>query len=81
MDGRKEIFKTYYRVNTTREITRVAGLAGFKVVEMRLLVSSAAFVILPPLVVFELLWIRLLMCRLFKPLRTNIIAVLEKEPA
>jgi hypothetical protein len=42
-------------------------------------VSSAQLVVFPPLVIFELMWIRALMTRPFKGLRTNIIGVLRKR--
>jgi hypothetical protein len=41
-------------------------------------VSDAIFSVFPPIAVIELLWIRLLMTAAMKPLRTNIIAVLQK---
>lgn|SRR6266566_1149110 len=73
-----DVFETFYRANTKEEIATLAGGAGFRVRQIKLIVSSAELVVFPPLVIFELLWIRLLMTRLFKPFRTNIIAVLEK---
>lgn len=81
MDGRQKVFAAYYRANTPGEIGRMADFAGFRVRTMNLLVTSAACVVFPPLAIFELLWIRLLMTRCLKPLRTNIIAVLEKDAA
>jgi hypothetical protein len=42
-------------------------------------VSSAELAVFPPLAIFELIWIRLLMTRRFKWLRTNIIGVLQKR--
>ena len=73
-----DVFQTFYRANTKAEIATLAGGAGFRVRQIKLIVSSAELVVFPPLVIFELLWIRLLMTRLLKPFRTNIIAVLEK---
>ena len=73
-----DVFETYYRANTRGEIATLAGGAGFRIRQIKLIVSAAELVVLPPLVVFELIWIRLLMTRLLKPFRTNIIAVLQK---
>jgi ubiquinone/menaquinone biosynthesis C-methylase UbiE len=74
----EDVFRTFYRANTKEEIEKLAGGAGFGVQRIRLIVSSAELVVVPPLVVFELLWIRLLMTKLLKPFRTTIIAVLQK---
>jgi len=76
----EDVFETFYRANTREEIEKLARGAGFGVRRIRLLVSSAELVVVPPLVVFELLWIRLLMTKLLKPFRTMIIAVLQKTP-
>jgi SAM-dependent methyltransferase len=83
LEGREadDVFETFYRANTKEEIEKLARAAGFGVRRIRLIVSSAELVIVPPLVVFELLWIRLLMTKLLKPFRTTIIAVLQKARA
>ena len=80
LQGRKEedIFPAFYKINSPSEINRLASEAGFKVVKIKLICSSAQFVIMPPIVVFELIWIKFLMTKIGKPLRTNIIAILEK---
>jgi ubiquinone/menaquinone biosynthesis C-methylase UbiE len=75
----EDVFATFYRANTSEEIATLAGGAGLRVRKIKLIVSSAELVMVPPLVVFELIWIRLLMTRLLKPFRTNIIAVLQKS--
>lgn len=82
LQGRREkdIFDTYYRGNTRREIYKLSANTGFQVMKIKMIVSSAQFVVIPPLVIFELIWIRLLMTKPFKPLRTNIIAILKKSP-
>src|SRR5438093_9909076 len=77
----EDVFETFYRANTREEIEQLAHSAGFGVRRIRLLVSSAELVVVPPLVIFELLWIRLLMTNLLKPFRTTIIAVLQKRPS
>lgn len=80
MEGRKEedVFPTRYRINTEREIREYAALHGFRVLDMRMTESSAQAVMLGPVVVAELLWIRLLRVRAMENLRSNIIAVLQK---
>lgn len=80
LDGRQEedIFSTFYRANTKRRIRWLARCTGFEVASVKMIVSSAEFVVLPPLVLLELVWIRMLMGRGLKGLRTNIIAVLRK---
>ena len=79
-EGRSEEdrFRTYYRVNSERKVRMLAARAGFTVREVRLICSAAAFVILPPVLVVELLVLRVLMKRPFRKLRTNLIALLEK---
>jgi ubiquinone/menaquinone biosynthesis C-methylase UbiE len=81
LEGRTEgdVFKTFYRANTTEEIACLAATVGLDVREIRLIVSSAELVALPPLVLFELVWIRLLMMKVLKRYRTNIIAILQKD--
>jgi ubiquinone/menaquinone biosynthesis C-methylase UbiE len=81
VQARKEedVFKTFYRANSPEEIARVAETTGFKVNKLKMIVSSAQLAVFPPLVVFELMWIRLLMTSRFKSLRTNIIGILQKS--
>ncbi len=80
IDCRKEedIFPTYYRLNSQTRINKIARDIGFEVEEIKMIVSAAQFVIIPPLVVFELLWIRLLMNKKMRMFRTNIIARFRK---
>jgi ubiquinone/menaquinone biosynthesis C-methylase UbiE len=80
LEGRKEedVFVTHYKINTPSQIKRLAKLSGFSVSEIRMICSSAQFVVLPPIVFLELIWIRFLMSKAGKPLRTDIIAILEK---
>ncbi len=80
LQGRKEedVFPAYYKINSPSKIKEIAALSGFNVLKIKMICSSAQFVVLPPIVFFELIWIRLLMSKRGKPLRTNIIAILEK---
>ena len=59
-------------------IEKTAEAVGFKVAVLRLIVSSAQLVMIPPLAVLELVLIRILMTRWCRPLRTNIITILQK---
>jgi ubiquinone/menaquinone biosynthesis C-methylase UbiE len=82
-EGRKEedVFPTFYRMNTPKAIRRVGAAVGFSVERLTLTDTSALTVILGPIVVLELMWIRL--CRLegLRNLRSNIVAVLRNSPA
>ncbi|MBI5193530.1 MAG: class I SAM-dependent methyltransferase [Nitrospirae bacterium] len=81
LDNRKEedTFTTYYLINTPGAIKEVAVRTGFNIKMIRLTVSSARLIVLPPLVILELLWIRILMKNCLKNLRTNIVVILEKK--
>jgi hypothetical protein len=74
----EDVYPTFYRINSRDTITDLAARCGFTVREIRLVVSSATMIMVPPVVVFELLLLRLLMTAPFERLRTNIIAILEK---
>ncbi len=78
--GRKEedVFPAYYRINAPSQIGALAEKAGFRVVEIQSLVSTAQFIAIPPLVVLELLWIRFLMSRAARSIRPYLIVSLEK---
>jgi SAM-dependent methyltransferase len=80
LQGRKQedVFETYYRANTESEIRALAQASGFTVAAVELFVADAIFAMIPPIAVLELLWLRLLMTRPFRPFRTNIITVLQK---
>jgi ubiquinone/menaquinone biosynthesis C-methylase UbiE len=79
-DGRPaaDVFPAYYRANSPRRLRRLAAGTGLELSDVQLVTTSAIFVVAPPLVVLELLWIRLLMTRAFRPFRTNLIALLRK---
>lgn len=81
LQGRRDqdIFDTYYRANSKKKITFLAKKNGFEVVKTKMIVSSAIFSIIPPLAIIELIWIRILMMKMFRPFRTNIIAILKKQ--
>jgi SAM-dependent methyltransferase len=76
-----DVFETFYRANTKEEIEGLAAAAGLDVREIKLIVSAAELAVLPPLALFELVWIRLLMTKRLQPYRTHIIAILQKDAA
>ena len=80
LQGRKEedIFKTYYRANSPSKIRSLGKLTGFIIEEIKMVATSAQF-IFPPIVILELLLIKLLMTKSLRMLRPNIIAVLRKD--
>jgi len=83
LHGRAEadVFRTHYRINSEAAIRRAASHAGFADVTVRHLVSDAQLVMVPPLVVFELLLIRLLMTRPLRRFRMYVIASMRKPIA
>jgi len=74
----EDVFRTYYRINSATAFETVGRQAGFAEVTVQQLVTDAQLIVFPPLVIPELLLIRLLMTRPFKRFRTNLIAVLRK---
>jgi SAM-dependent methyltransferase len=80
LESRREedVFPAFYRLNTPRGVQELAESAGFRVLTLDLVRSSAVTAMLGPLVVFELLILRLLGAECLKHLRSNMIAVLEK---
>jgi 2-polyprenyl-3-methyl-5-hydroxy-6-metoxy-1,4-benzoquinol methylase len=81
LQGRAEgdVFKTFYRANTPVAIEQSAHATGFDVRQLKMIVTNAQLGVIPPLAFFELMWIRILMTRQFKGLRTNIIGILQKR--
>jgi ubiquinone/menaquinone biosynthesis C-methylase UbiE len=80
LDGRREsdVFKTYYRLNDSGCIRTAAESAGYEVSSLEQISTSAITAMLGPVVVLELLYLRLLRRSSLSHLRTNIIAVLKK---
>jgi hypothetical protein len=80
IEGRIEgdIFRTFYRANTRKRITELAEASGYRVVDIRMIVTDAILASVPPLFLPELMWIRALMTKPLKSLRTNIIGILQK---
>lgn len=81
LEGRREgdVFPTHYRMNTDSSIRQTAGGTGFIVQEITMVSTSAATVMLGPVVLAELLYIRRLQHPRRAGLRSNIIAILRKR--
>jgi hypothetical protein len=81
LQGRHEedVYPTFYRINTRREIQQLATGSGFDLEGLRMVESSAQTAVLGPLAVFELLLIRTLRWCIFESYRTNIIAIFKKS--
>lgn len=81
LERRKEedVFPAYYKLNTPSIIRELAKTSGLNVLKINLICTSALFIIFPPLVLIELIWIRFLLSNKGKSLRPNIIAILEKR--
>jgi len=81
LDGRndEDVFEIQYKANTKKRIGELAAITGLEVLRMKLIVTDAVFSVVPPLAALELIWIRALMTEPLKPLRTNIIAILQKR--
>lgn len=81
LEGRRaeDVFPTHYRFNDPRTIAREAARAGFSVERLDLVSTSATLVMLGPLVLPELLWIRALQRPALAGLRSNIVGVLRRR--
>lgn len=80
LEGRHEhdVFETHYKANTEADVIELASIHGFEVVKVDLIVTDAIFAMVPPLAVLELLWIKFLMTKPMRSLRTNMIVVMRK---
>jgi SAM-dependent methyltransferase len=72
----KDVYPTFYRINTEASVKELAERAGFRVCRTTMLntSSTSSIFLLGPFVVLELLWIRLTRRPQLRGLRTNIIA-------
>jgi SAM-dependent methyltransferase len=76
-----DVFPTHYRANTERQLAQVAAKVGLAVTEVDIVETDAMFAVIAPLAAVELLVIKLLLTRPFRPFRSNIIARLSKPQA
>lgn len=81
-EGRTEddVYPAHYRINTTRAVRDCVSRAGLSEQRLVLLNTSSAgrILLLGPLVVLELLWIRLTRLRALQNHRSNIIGVIGR---
>lgn len=77
--GSNDIFPAAYKINTATQIEQIAARCGFRVIEIRMVNSTAVAAMLFPIAILELILIRLLETRVLQSYRTNIIAVLRKQ--
>jgi ubiquinone/menaquinone biosynthesis C-methylase UbiE len=74
----EDVFPAFYRINTPERIRALAGQAGFTRIEISHTCAFAQFVVIPPLALLELCWIRFLMSESGRPLRPYLITTLGK---
>lgn len=81
LESRKaeDVFPTFYRMNVPGRILELSRNAGLDVAELNRVESSAQSVMLGPVVLFELLWIRLLRLSALRDFRSNLIVILQKK--
>ena len=75
----EDVYPAHYRINTASDVRTCAERAGFAETRLLLLNTSSAgrILLLGPLVVLELLWIRLTRLSALAGLRSNIIGVIS----
>jgi len=73
-----ERFPAYYRVNNKSKITNFSKKAGFRIVKIKWFAAQPFCTLILPFYILELLFIRLLMTKVMKPFRQNIVCILEK---
>jgi len=78
MRKEEDIFPTYYRINSVKNIKTVSQQCGFRIKRIKLIASTPQFSMLPILLFFEMLWLKLTMKKKLKMFRTNIIAHIIK---
>lgn len=81
LEGRQseDVFKTYYRANSPRALRRVATLSQLEVREVLMTFSTAVMAVVPPLALFELLWIRALRRPGLQSLRPTMVATFARD--
>lgn len=81
LDTRQEedVFPTRYRLNTLSRIGKAAMAAGLTAKEIKTVCTAPFTQLLGPVVILELLFVRLMQLEALAPLRPDIIAVLEQS--
>lgn len=80
VEGRadSDVFPTHYLANRREDIDRIALAAGFDSTDIHMSVSTPEFLVVPPIALIELLFIRLLLTQQMSSYRSNIVAVCKK---
>ena len=80
LEGRREkdVFPTFYRLNTSAQIKRVAQACDLRVLDLEIVNSIPETINLGPLVIFELITIRISNSGPLRKFASNIVAVLQK---
>lgn len=80
LEGRREedVFKTFYRMNTPGRVRKLCSQTGFELAALTLTDTSAMTVMLGPIVILELLVMKLWRVKALASLRSNMIAVFRK---
>jgi SAM-dependent methyltransferase len=84
LEGRhaEDVFPTHYRANTEALVRDIARHTGFVVEAINFTASTPVTAVVPPVALFELLWLRLLLRRpSMAKYRQTLICVLRREPA
>jgi ubiquinone/menaquinone biosynthesis C-methylase UbiE len=74
----EDVYPTYYRCNSERNIVENAERSGLAVKQIRYIPTSATFARILPISVLELLWIRATMRESLARYRSNIVGFLYK---
>jgi SAM-dependent methyltransferase len=77
--GHADVYQTYYRANSKSSILRLAGAAELCAVELTFVQSSPQLIRIPPAMLCELIWLRILVFPRFAHLRPCLIAMMRRE--
>jgi ubiquinone/menaquinone biosynthesis C-methylase UbiE len=75
----EDVFPTFYRMNSVQDVEQLASSAGFEVHSLDQISSTPITFLLGPLVLPELLFLRVIESDRFRNLRTNLLVSLEKR--
>lgn len=73
-----DVFETHYKINSSGAVEKAAASAGLIVESIEFITSSAEFIVIPPLMLIELVYLRLLGAHALRKLRPNLIVSLRR---